>query len=122
MVDIPAVFVTAGWLPALLLMCLLSLTAGAATHLLCDAIRLLPGNSHYERRVELLSAVQELLPRYIYKLAFAAFLIRRAGLSLSHHTAAPPMPLRPLTSSHQLHNVKHWCHRGVRQDGRQATA
>jgi len=90
MVDIPAVFVTAGWLPALLLMCLLSLTAGAATHLLCDAIRLLPGNSHYERRVELLSAVQELLPRYIYKLAFAAFLIRRAGLSLSHQHRCTP--------------------------------
>ena len=78
MVDIPVVFVTAGWFPALFLMVLLSVTAGAASHLLCDAIRLLPGNHHYERRVELLSAVQELLPRGVYWVAFAAFLLRRA--------------------------------------------
>jgi hypothetical protein len=56
-------------------MTVLSLTSGAATLLLCDAIRALPGNAHYERRVELLSAVQELLPRSAYWLAFGAFLL-----------------------------------------------
>ena len=111
MVDIPAVFVTAGWLPAMILMLALSLTAGAASHLLCDAIRLLPGNEHYHRRVELLSAVQELLPRYVYKLAFAAFLIR-CGSVLWRRCTRPP-----LTPAVQLHNVQRWGHSRIGQDG-----
>ena len=73
---LPLVFVTAGWFPALLLLGVLSLTAGAAALLLCDAICALPGNANYGRRVELLSAVEELLPRGAYVTAFATFVIR----------------------------------------------
>ena len=73
---LPLVFATAGWFPALLLLGVLTLTAGAAALLLCDAICALPGNANYGRRVELLSAVEELLPRWAYVTAFATFVIR----------------------------------------------
>ena len=78
---LPLVFVSAGWFPALLLLAVLSLTSAAASLLLCDAIRARPGNADLGRRVELLSAVQELLPRWAYWGAFATFLARRAPLS-----------------------------------------
>ena len=80
---LPLVFVSAGWFPALLLLAVLSLTSAAASLLLCDAIRALPGNADLGRRVELLSAVQELLPRWAYWGAFATFLARHAPLSPS---------------------------------------
>jgi len=76
---LPLVFVTAGWFPSLLLLAVLALTSGAAAILLCDAIRELPGNANYGRRVELLSAVEELLPRWTYVTAFATFVIRHVS-------------------------------------------
>lgn len=75
MAALPLVFVSSGWFPSLLLLCVLAATSGAAAHLLCDAIRALPGNAGYARRVELLSAAQELLPRWAYWASFVAFLL-----------------------------------------------
>ena len=77
---LPLVFVSAGWLPSLLLLAVLSLASGAASQLLCDAIRALPGNADYGRRVELLSATQELLPYWAYCAAFVTFIARRASV------------------------------------------
>ena len=79
---LPLVFVSAGWLPSLLLLAILSLASGAASQLLCDAIRALPGNADYGRRVELLSATQELLPYWAYCAAFVTFIARRAPVVL----------------------------------------
>ena len=73
---LPLVFVSAGWLPSLLLLAILLLASGTASQLLCDAIRALPGNADYGRRVELLSATQELLPHWAYCAAFVTFIAR----------------------------------------------
>ena len=73
---LPLVFVSAGWLPSLLLLIILLLASGTASQLLCDAIRALPGNADYGRRVELLSATQELLPYWAYCAAFVTFIAR----------------------------------------------
>jgi amino acid permease len=75
---LPLVFVSAGWLPSLLLLGILLLASGTASQLLCDAIRALPGNADYGRRVELLSATQELLPYWAYCAAFVTFIARCA--------------------------------------------
>lgn len=72
---LPLVFVSAGWLPSMLLLVVLALTSGAAAQLLCDAVAALPGNAQLQRRIELLSATQLLLPRWAYWAAFAAFLL-----------------------------------------------
>lgn len=76
---LPLVFVSAGWLPSLLLLAILSLASGTASQLLCEAIRALPGNADFGRRVELLSATQELLPYWAYCAAFVTFIARCAA-------------------------------------------
>lgn len=94
---LPLVFISAGWLPSFLLLAILSLASGAASQLLCDAIRALPGNADYGRRVELLSAAEELLPRWAYWAAFVTFIARRAcaprAKTLRRNRSAQPVPL-----------------------------
>lgn len=82
LVALPLVFVDSGWLLSLLLLGVLLLASFTASLLLCDAIRALPGNADYSRRVELLSLAQELLPRWAYRLAFFTFILRCARAHL----------------------------------------
>ena len=85
MLQFPAAFQNAGWVPSLVVLALVTVLSTLAGTLLCDAMARIPGNHRLERRVEFSSV----LAHFVGPRAFAAsqaayvFLSRRDTLLLS---------------------------------------
>lgn len=58
MLGIPLVFQQAGWLVPILILCTIYIVSSFASTMICETMNLVPGNSHYQERLEFSTVIK----------------------------------------------------------------
>ena len=114
MAALPAVYLNAGWLPASVLLVLTGLCSGFGGGFLIEAMARLPGNQHFDQRVEMMYLAKKVMGPWAYRITIILFVLNLqltniAAIIQSTQTADYTiMAIAGKTCGMQIYPHPHW--------------
>jgi Transmembrane amino acid transporter protein len=83
MMEIPSIFQEAGWLPPMICLIVVCIVATLSSTMLCEAMSAIPGNEHFEDRVELTTLAKFYFGRVGFYITLTLFVLSLQAVNIA---------------------------------------